>query len=198
VVADRQQLIRGLREERHGGKQRWRELAVDGFPAVFQLASLLAKNGGDGAHGVVITGIHEQDASGASVSGAGDVNGDGVDDLIIGTLQFSDVESAGEAYVIFGRRDSDADGLADNVDNCQLLANADQRDTNADGFGNLCDPDLDGDGIVNFTDLGRLKAAFLSDMADADFDGDGLVSFSDLGTMKSFFFSPPGPSGLAE
>ena len=30
----------------------------------------------------------------------------------------------------------------------------------ADGYGNACDPDLNGDGIVNFTDLARLKAWF--------------------------------------
>jgi len=42
---------------------------------------------------------------GLSISGAGDVNGDGYDDIIIGdTLQFSDVQD-GTAYVIYGGPD---------------------------------------------------------------------------------------------
>ena len=48
------------------------------FAASLDLAAL------DGANGFVINGIDEGDCSGFSVSGAGDVNGDGFDDLIIG------------------------------------------------------------------------------------------------------------------
>jgi hypothetical protein len=96
--------------------------------------------------------------------------------------------------------DADLDGVADDLDNCTLLANADQRDSNGDGYGNRCDPDLDGDGIVNFVDLGILRAAFFSSPGtphwnpDADLDGDGAVNFVDLGILRSFFFGPPGPS----
>jgi hypothetical protein len=74
--------------------------------------------------------------------------------------------------------------------------NADQRDTNGDGIGNACDPDLDGDCVVNFVDLGGLQAVFFTDDPDADFDGNGSVNFTDLGVLKSFFFLPPGPSGV--
>ena len=41
-------------------------------------------SGLDGSNGFVIKGIDGGDVSGYSVSGTGDVNGDGVDDLIIG------------------------------------------------------------------------------------------------------------------
>ena len=80
------------------------------------------------------------------------------------------------------------------TDNCTLIANANQRDTSGDGIGNACDPDLTGDCIVNFADLGQLKTVFFSANADADFDGDGSVSFADLGIMKAVFFGAPGPS----
>ena len=52
---------------------------------------------GDGSQGFVVKGIGENDGAGLSVSGAGDVNHDGIDDLIIGT------ESANESYVIYGQ-----------------------------------------------------------------------------------------------
>ncbi len=43
------------------------------------------------------------DYSGCSVSGAGDVNGDGVDDLIIGAWHADpNGSSAGQSYVVFG------------------------------------------------------------------------------------------------
>ncbi len=97
----------------------------------------------------------------------------------------------------FGPADDDGDGVDNLFDNCSAVANPDQRDTDADGFGNVCDPDLNNDFIVNFQDLGLLRSAFFSTNADADFDGDGVVNFVDLGVMRSFFFQPPGPGPYA-
>jgi hypothetical protein len=103
---------------------------------------------------------------------------------------------AGQSYVVYGSRDdADCDDVPDAMDNCLASANADQRDTDGDGIGNSCDQDLNDDCIVNFADLGVLKAAFFTSFDDADFDGDGQVNFVDLGTMKDAFFGPPGPSG---
>jgi len=76
-----------------------------GFPANFRLGRLFPAGGGDGTRGFVLTGIHRHDYSGASVSAAGDVNGDGIDDLIIGAPsdnQVGDLPPA-ESYVVFGR-----------------------------------------------------------------------------------------------
>jgi hypothetical protein len=93
--------------------------------------------------------------------------------------------------------DSDGDGVADSADNCTLVANAGQRDSNGDGFGNVCDADLNNDNIVNAADLGLLRLAFFSADADADLNGDGVVNAADLGIFKSLYFQPPGPSGIA-
>jgi serine protease AprX len=93
--------------------------------------------------------------------------------------------------------DSDGDGVVDTLDNCTLVPNADQRDSNGDGFGNICDPDLNNNGVVNAVDLGLFKAVFFTADADADFNGDGSVNAIDLGVMKLYFFLPPGPSGVA-
>ena len=57
----------------------------------------------DGTNGFILNGIDVRDYSGQSVSAAGDVNGDGYDDLIIGAWQADpNGESSGESYVIYG------------------------------------------------------------------------------------------------
>ncbi|MFC7498785.1 hypothetical protein ACFQRC_06075 [Enterovirga sp. GCM10030262] len=55
--------------------------------------------------GFIIQGDINYDQAGRSVSGAGDVNGDGFDDVIIGAPEGDDggFPRAGEAYVIFGK-----------------------------------------------------------------------------------------------
>jgi len=93
-----------------------------------------------------------------------------------------------------GDSDSDSDGIFDDADNCCLISNADQRDTNDDAIGNACDPDLDNDCDVDFSDVDILKQVFLTSDPDADFDGNGMVDFFDVEVLKEFFLSAPGPS----
>ncbi|MBI5153929.1 FG-GAP repeat protein, partial [Candidatus Poribacteria bacterium] len=60
--------------------------------------------------GFRIDGIDALDSSGRSVSGAGDVNGDGLADLIVGALLADPGgdSNAGETYVVFGKTDGTA------------------------------------------------------------------------------------------
>src|SRR6056297_707745 len=60
----------------------------------------------DGSNGFVVNGAEELDLSGYSVSGAGDVNGDGIDDLIVGGVRAdpNGLADAGRSYVVFGSR----------------------------------------------------------------------------------------------
>ena len=92
-----------------------------------------------------------------------------------------------------GGADADGDGVADTLDNCTLQANPDQRDSDADGFGNRCDADFNNDQIVNVEDLGILRLAFFTTAADTDLNGDGITNVIDLGILKDAFFRPPGP-----
>ena len=68
------------------------------LPPVINLADL------DGSNGFVINGIDAADQSGISVSAAGDVNGDGIDDFIIGAnlADPNGNSNTGENYVVFG------------------------------------------------------------------------------------------------
>ena len=60
--------------------------------------------GGDGSSGFVLTGIDVDDGSGYSVRDAGDINGEGIDVLIIGACRAkpNGLNDAGESYVVFG------------------------------------------------------------------------------------------------
>ena len=75
------------------------------FPPVFPLASLYPAAGGDGSRGFVLAGVRKSDYSGTSVSSAGDINGDGMDDVIVGAFGADPdgVNSSGASYVVFGR-----------------------------------------------------------------------------------------------
>lgn len=67
----------------------------------------------DGNNGFVINGIDEDDASGSSVSSAGNVNGDGIDDIIIGAFRANPDgnDSARESYLVFGTEDGFSETL---------------------------------------------------------------------------------------
>ena len=101
-----------------------------------------------------------------------------------------------EAYVvdintgleIFGPLDGDGDGINDGTDNCPLIANADQLDTDSDGTGDACDTDDDDDGTDDVTDNCPLIANAdqldtdsdgIGDACDTDDDGDGIPDVTD-------------------
>lgn len=67
-----------------------------------QLSSIVAGNGG----GFVIRGESAGDLAGAAVSPAGDVNGDGLADILVGAA------GSGRAYVVFGRATTTSVDLA--------------------------------------------------------------------------------------
>jgi hypothetical protein len=93
--------------------------------------------------------------------------------------------------------DTEGDGVKQPWDNCTRLSNADQRDTNGDGYGNRCDPDLNDSGVVSAADYLILRRRLSTADPDADLNGDGRVSTADYLILRAFLGQPPGPSALA-
>ncbi len=98
---------------------------------------------------------------GVRVASAGDENGDGYDDVIIGAWKYDNGETEeGRAFVYLGSpfHDQDGDGLPANADNCPRVANPSQADGDGDGAGDACD---------------NCASAYNPSQADADGDGAG-------------------------
>ena len=99
--------------------------------------------------------------------------------------------------------DTDGDGVPDSSDNCTSVSNPSQLDTDGDGYGNLCDGDLNNDGSTDTLDLNLYKLAHRSAVGDAnydidaDFNGDGVINTLDLNIYKGLHRLPPGPSCCA-
>ena len=131
--------------------------------------------------GFRITGVSEFDDAGFSVSGAGDVNHDGIADILIGVPAADDGDSAaGETYVIFGKAGTTRAninlGTFSTSDGFRVLGDA--VDDNA-GRDVSFAGDVNGDGIDDFiigapgNDAGGIYA------------GQAYVIFGKAGTTRS-------------
>ncbi len=104
------------------------------------------------ADGFIIQGAGTNDQTGRSVSGAGDVNGDGFADLIVGAPSGDNGGlSAGEAYVVFGKADSfgSPDSANRRVIDLTTLAEADGFIIQGDATRNYAGRSVSGAGDVN-------------------------------------------------
>ena len=144
-----------------------------GFVASFELSSLLAVNGGDGSNGFIINGVGAGDFSGGSVSSAGDINGDGFDDIVIGAARANpNGIYSGESYVVFGQADGFEASLelsSLNGTNGFVLNGIDARDFNGRSVSSA--GDINGDG---FDDI--LIAAGFAD-PNGSYSGESYVVF---------------------
>ena len=108
----------------------------------------------------------------------------------------------------FPGNDIDGDGVPNASDNCLYVPNANQRDTDGDGFGNMCDGDIDNNGIVTTSwgvtsppsaigDLERIQITVSQGgyVANQDLDGDNDVDADDVAIASFSLFFPPGPKG---
>ncbi|MBN8280601.1 MAG: hypothetical protein J0M16_08345 [Gammaproteobacteria bacterium] len=99
-------------------------------------------------------------------------------------------------------RDVDGDGFVNAADNCKLIANPSQCDSDGDGYGNHCDGDLTQNRFTNAQDMTLVRNSLGSSIPSpiyniADFNCNGFVNAQDITLFRRLLGSPPGPSGLA-
>jgi Ca2+-binding RTX toxin-like protein len=177
------------------------------YPAIIDLAGL------DGVNGFRIDGASSFDEAGISVASAGDVNGDGYGDLIVGAPTASDggLVNSGASFVVFGRAGGFAPVLSlsdlDGSNGFQIggAAAGDQAghsvasagDVNGDGFGDLIvgAPDInsldqDGSAYVVFGHAG----GFTATVSVADLDGTNGFSLTgaDIGDQTGYSVASAG------
>ncbi|MCP4596860.1 DUF4214 domain-containing protein [Neptuniibacter sp.] len=135
------------------------EAQVTSPPTSFMLSDL------DGINGTVFRGIDFSDYSGSSVNSAGDVNGDGYDDVLIGT------HGTNEVYVVFGKENQWVESieLSDlNGTNGFILRGV---NGGSNGQNSVSAGDINGDGFDDLL-LGASNAH-----SDGDTDGEAYVVF---------------------
>ena len=162
-------LIVGARSGDDGGTNAGEAYVIFGKATGFGTIDLTGLAATDG---FIIQGDAGDDLAGHSVSSAGDVNGDGYDDLIVGAPRGDDGGTdAGEAYVIFGKAAgfatidlaalSATDGFIIQGDAGGDLAGysvGSAGDVNGDGFDDLLVGAFRGDG--GGTDAGEVYVIF--------------------------------------
>ncbi|MEM9386740.1 MAG: thrombospondin type 3 repeat-containing protein [Pseudomonadota bacterium] len=92
--------------------------------------------------------------------------------------------------------DTDLDGIPDDQDNCIERRNANQRDTDGGGIGNICDGDFDQSCFVNGADFTIFRDNFGTANPDTDLNGDGTTNGVDFRIFRGLVGAAPGPSGV--
>ncbi|MCG8485959.1 MAG: DUF6531 domain-containing protein, partial [Chromatiales bacterium] len=99
--------------------------------------------------------------------------------------------------------DRDNDGVHDAEDNCSAHENPGQVDSDGDGYGNRCDPDLNNDGVVDHDDLMLYLPTRNTSLVGSqpsgrqynpmmDFNSDQAINGLDLWILKTWYFSSEG------
>ena len=135
-----------------------------------------------GVGGFKIIGENLYDEAGFSVSGAGDVNGDGFDDLLVGAPENdadypgSSIVEYGAAYLVFGKA-----GDLGTVDLGDIAAGAGGFKITGEALGDFAGRSVSGAGDVNGDGFDDLLVGAPSNDAGGDFAGAAYVLFGKAG-----------------
>ena len=150
-------------------------IAIDGMSNLVNEDSYLPQSLSDianGNGGFVLNGASAGDWAGNRVDSAGDVNGDGLDDFIIGARQVdTNGADSGAAYVVFGRKDGG------NVELSDIEAGIGGFVLNGLSAGDLAGTSVHGGGDVNGDGLADIIVGAMEDDPNGDNSGAAFVVF---------------------
>ena len=102
--------------------------------------------------------------------------------------------------------DTDGDTVCDNKDNCVAISNPGQRDDDLDGYGNICDYDLNQDCIAGGADVGLVGQFWLQSapfvtpnpagngtIGAFDINEDNVIGGADIGRSRATGSGRTGP-----
>ncbi|WP_338441852.1 hypothetical protein VZG28_01300 [Synechococcus elongatus IITB4] len=146
------------------------------FDPVLELLSL------NGTNGFAINGSAASDYSGISVSSAGDLNGDGIDDLIIGANRAdpNDIDRAGQSYVVFGKVGATRADI-----NLSTFAPSDGFRINGSKAGNYSGFSVSGAGDVNGDGIDDLIIGANRANPNGNYSGQSYVVFGKVGATRA-------------
>ena len=171
----------------------------------------------DGTTGYLLNGIDGFDQSSLDLSNAGDINGDGIDDILIGApYGVTTAFFAGEVYLVFGGSANLAaldlaDGTTDGSIELSNLSTSTGYVFNGDtafvntGYSLSALGDVNGDGFNDFV-IGSAQdltyvvfggAANLAALDLADGTTDGSIELSNLDGTSGYLFNPINGGDLA-
>jgi len=177
-----------------------------GYNELGQLGNGLTGTGSSSATPVTVNGINidaaglsytSDDPSVATVDNAGNVRA-----VNLGTTTIrARYDSKQTATTFTVAIDTDGDTVPDPIDNCTLVPNPGQCDSDADGFGNHCDGDLNNNDFTNAQDttLFRAQLGLPSNPPlynEADLNCNGFVNSQDTTLFRQLLGRPAGPAGV--
>jgi len=199
-------LIVGAYYAAHGGSYSGSSYVLFGSTSTF--SATLGLSTLNGTNGFRLDGVGERDYSGKSVSGAGDINGDGIDDIIIGAPEAdpNGIATSGSSYVLFGSTAGFASAFSlstldgtngfridgSSVNDFSGRSVSDAGDINGDGIDDLI---IGGYGANSFTGAGYVlfgsASGFAATLALSSLNGangfrlDGITEYDSTGQSVS-------------